>query len=92
MAKLIHKKGAQCESKMVLKRISRKEIFEIYCQSVLIMFYIAINNLFKYVKFHFDQKVKKKILNKFRMLSALDDKRENVKGRNKNIQNRVKPK
>lgn len=83
MAKIIQKKSVYCET--MFKRITWKEIIQIYCQSVLIMFYIGFVNLLKITKMYFDKMVKQKIMKQFKMLSALRGVKDNYLERRKSV-------
>lgn len=90
MAKIIRKKVSKCDE--MIERISWKESLQIYCYSVLIMFYVCAINLFKLVKFYFNERVGQKVMKQIRILSMRGDsqnyfnRRESVRRRNKNTQ------
>lgn len=69
MAKVIQSKLTQCEK--MLQLISLKEILQIYCQSVLIVFYIGLMNFYKMIKTYFDKRVRQAITRQITMLSVV---------------------
>lgn len=88
MAKVIVKR-LNCREKM-LKLISWKEILNIYCQSVLIVFYIGLVNIYKKMKGYFNTRVREQI--KRQMLSAVrgecgESGEERRRKENKNTEN-----
>lgn len=87
MAKMIQSKFTRKCEKM-LQLISLKEILQIYCQSVLIVFYIGIINFYKMIKSQFDTRVRREITRQFSMLSvAREHDSESKSNKNNNKKN-----
>lgn len=77
MAKIVkkHQKGDK-----ILCLISWKQIFQIYVQSLLIVFYIVLKNLLLFVKNQFDKRLgatRKKLMKNFYVLSSNADNSNN---------------
>lgn len=82
MAKVIQSKFARREK--MLQLISYREILQIYCQSVIIVFYIGLINFYKMIKSYFDKRVRREITRQFSMLSVSQESESQRKNNNNN--------